>query len=83
MDECGEIRAAILDLLNSRELGKTICPSEPARAVFSPEAWRQRMPLVREVAAEMAGEGIIEVCQKGISVSPGEARGPIRLRRTT
>ena len=75
----GKLRAAILELLARREAGKSICPSEAARHVF-PEDWRSHMDLTRKVAVELAGEGKIEICQKGHPVNPATARGPVRLR---
>ncbi len=39
--------AAILDLLAQRDPGKTICPSDAARALGGDESFRPLMPLVR------------------------------------
>ena len=72
------LRAAILDLLARRGAGKSICPSEVARAVRAD--WRPLMGSVRAEAAAMVTEGLIEVTQKGVVVAPETARGPIRLR---
>jgi hypothetical protein len=38
------------------------------------------MPVVRDVAGEMAERGTLEVTQGGEVVDVAEARGPIRLR---
>ena len=73
------LEAAILELLNDRKPGASICPSEAARAVFDND-WREQMPQVRSVANEMARQSQIEICQKGIAVYPATAKGPIRLR---
>ena len=61
--------------------GKTLCPSEAARAAGA-EAWRERMPAVREVAAQLARAGRLEVCQKGeaVDLAEGWPKGPVRLR---
>jgi hypothetical protein len=72
------IRAMILQLLERRDPGKTICPSDAARALAG-ERFRPLMAPVREVAAELADEGRIEVTQRGEPVDPRGARGPIRL----
>jgi hypothetical protein len=74
------LEEAILALLARRSEGRTICPSEAARAVGGP-AWRDHMPLAREAAAALAAEGRIDVLQKGVPVDALKARGPIRLRR--
>jgi hypothetical protein len=73
------IRATILDLLARRDPGKTICPSDAARGLAG-ERFRPLMALVRDVAAELADEGRIEVTQRGQPVDPRGTRGPIRLR---
>ncbi|MEJ2886232.1 DUF3253 domain-containing protein [Actinomycetospora aeridis] len=70
---------AIVALLDDRAAGKTICPSEAARRV-DPDAWRDLMPDARRVAGRLAGDGTIEVTQRGEVVDPATARGPIRLR---
>jgi hypothetical protein len=69
------VRAAILDLALQRGRGKSLCPSEVARAL-DPD-WRPLMAEVRAVAAAMPE---IVVMQKGVEVDPQAARGPIRLR---
>lgn len=72
------IATAILRLLHARDPGKSICPSEAARAVDA-EDWRALMPLVRGVAAQLAQRGDIVITQRA---QPAEAnfRGAIRLR---
>lgn len=65
-------------LLRERGAGKTICPSEVARALDS-DAFRRCMPLVRSVAGELVLAGELVVLQKGKPVSLDSARGPIRL----
>ena len=73
------IEAAIGALLARRGAGRTICPSEAARAL-DPGGWRQRMDEVRAVAFAMADRGDLEVTQRGAVVDGRTARGPIRLR---
>lgn len=75
-----QARKAILDLLDKRGAGKTICPSEAARTLGGDDGFRELMPLVRETAAWMADAGEIEVTQGGEVVDVEQARGPIRLR---
>lgn len=69
-------REAILDLLAQRDEGKTICPSEAARASGA------SMDEVRAEAKKLVGEGAIVVTQKGEVVDLDGVRGPIRLRRS-
>ena len=69
------IRAAILDTAIRRGRGKSLCPSEVARALATD--WRPLMPEVRRVAAGMAE---VEAVQNGLPVDPQAAKGPIRLR---
>ena len=73
-----QIEATILELLAQRPAGRTICPSEAARALAGD--WRPLMEPVRERAAAMADGGRLEVTQSGRVVDARTARGPIRLR---
>jgi hypothetical protein len=70
---------AILTLLDQRVPGKTICPSEAARALGGDDGFREHMDEVREAAAFLRARGVIEVTQRGRAVDPETARGPIRL----
>ncbi len=70
-----DVRAAILDLALERGRGRSLCPSEVAKALAAD--WRPLMPLVRAMAAEMPE---IEATQRGLPVDPLTAKGPIRLR---
>ncbi len=74
------IRDAILAQTAARGAGKSICPSEVARAL-EPEDWQKLMPRIRREAALLAREGRIDVLRKGKPVDPeAEIRGVIRLR---
>ena len=73
---------AILDLLAGRDPGKTICPSDAARALGGDDGFRPLMPLVREAAGALVAMGRIEVTQRGRPVDLATARGAIRLRLT-
>ena len=74
------LESAITRLLDERAAGRTICPSEAARAVGD-EHWRALMPAAREAAARMADRGEVVVTQKGSEVNALQARGPIRIGR--
>ena len=74
------IAAEILHRCAVRGPGKTICPSEVARALVDGEAtWRTMMPAVRAAAVALARSGKIVVLQKGMPVDASCARGPMRL----
>jgi hypothetical protein len=75
-----DARTAILDLLAQRDPGKTICPSDAARALGGDDGFRPLMGLVRDAARELVGEGRIDVTQRGEPVDLDAARGAIRLR---
>ena len=74
----------ILNLLDRRAPGATICPSEAARAAAGADAadeeWRALMDPVRRVARDLVARGAVEVVQHGEAVDPAAARGPIRIR---
>ena len=76
-----DVEQKIGELLDRRAAGRTICPSEAARALYGDDAFRPHMDEVREVAYAMADRGDLEVTQRGEVVDGRTARGPIRLRR--
>ena len=73
-----QIERTIFALLEQRDPGKTICPSDAARALS--DDFRPLMERVRGVARELVARGELEVTQKGRVVDPDAARGPIRFR---
>lgn len=80
------LEAQILELLDRREAGATICPSEAARAVSraeqdSQDGWRGLMEPARRAAGRLVEAGEIEVTQGGSVVDLSAVKGPIRLRR--
>ncbi|KAK7483164.1 hypothetical protein BaRGS_00025568 [Batillaria attramentaria] len=70
---------AIFHILESRQKGKTCCPSEAARRV-DPHGWRDLMILTRDVARTLRKEGRLDICQRGHVITADEWTGPIRLR---
>lgn len=79
-----QIERAILALLAERGAGKTICPSEAARAVAGSDeraAWEPLMEPVRDAARRLVALGEIDITQGGQVVDASHAKGPIRLRR--
>ncbi|HET7350563.1 MAG TPA: DUF3253 domain-containing protein [Marmoricola sp.] len=81
------LEAQILELLEHRAPGRTICPSEAARAVASgdggedDDVWRELMDPARAAALRLVEAGEVEMTQGGEVVDPATARGPVRLRR--
>ena len=77
------IRREILRQTAERGAGRSICPSEVARALAGggeEGPWRPLMGPVRRAAAELARAGRIEILRKGKPVPPEAMRGVIRLR---
>ncbi len=79
-----QIQDALLALIKQRGEQLSACPSEVARALL-PGEWQTLMPRVRQVAGELALRGLLDISQRGKSVSPstlpnGPWAGPIRVR---
>ena len=75
------VEATARSLLRNRSADATVCPSEIARVVASPD-WRREMAAVRAVASELAAAGALVVRQRGRPVAdPVTARGPVRYGR--
>ena len=70
---------AAFALLAQRTEGKSICPSEVARAL-DPEGWRRLMPQVRATAVGLARAGRLEITRHGKPVDPSAFKGVYRLR---
>jgi hypothetical protein len=78
-----DVKNEILRLLMCLKSGESICPSDAARSFGS--KWRQHMPLVRDVVADMFRDDLIDVTQQGAVIDLDERsietiKGPIRLR---
>jgi Protein of unknown function (DUF3253) len=77
------LRGTLLTLLEERGRGKTIDPSEVARAVAGahPDGWGPPMPSVRRIAVDLMKAGQIVILRKGRPVDPDDFRGVYRLAR--
>jgi hypothetical protein len=78
------IGTAIRRLLADRAINSSICPSEVARHLYPADepAWRAAMPLVLEVAFDLADRGQVRVTRGSEDVDPASpGKGPVRLRR--
>ncbi|MBC7467264.1 MAG: DUF2256 and DUF3253 domain-containing protein [Bdellovibrio sp.] len=73
-----EFKIKIVDLLQLRSTGKTICPSEILQDDEKQDV--KVMEMVRQAARLLVSEGVIEILQKSKVVDPSDFRGPIRLR---
>lgn len=75
------IEETLLALVAARGAGKTICPSEVARAVGGPhpDGWGPLMPPVRRIAVSLAKAGRIAILRKGRPVDPDDFKGVYRL----
>lgn len=79
-DEDQAIERKILELLDARPVGASICPSEVARALRPLGDWRALMEPVRQAARRLQRAGRVQATQRGQPVDLSSARGPIRLR---
>lgn len=74
--------AAILALIAVSKKGRTIDPTEAARAVYTgedPDGWRKRLPSVRQAAIHLARSGQIGIYRKGKIIDPNGFKGVYRL----
>lgn len=74
--------AAILALIAASKKGRTIDPTEAARAVYTgedPDGWRKRLPSVRQAAIHLARSGQISIYRKGKIIDPNGFKGVYRL----
>lgn len=75
------LEETILALASERGEGKTICPSEVARALAGPhpDGWGPLMIPVRRAAVRLAHAGRIIIYRKGRQVDPDDFKGVYRL----
>ncbi|RYE34901.1 MAG: DUF3253 domain-containing protein [Hyphomicrobiales bacterium] len=76
-----ELEQTMLRLVAERGRGKTVCPSEAARAVGgkASEEWGPLMQPARRVAVRLMKEGRLVITRKGRPVDPDDFRGVYRL----
>jgi hypothetical protein len=76
------LEETLLALVAERGAGKTICPSEVARALGGPhpDGWGPLMKPVRRVAVRLVKQGRVTILRKGRPVEdPDDFRGIYRL----
>jgi hypothetical protein len=79
----------ITDLCSHSGPGRTICPTQAARALCQhqaidgpppgPDDWHAFLPLIRRRAVALAREGRLVIYRKGKPISPDDMRGVCRL----
>lgn len=76
-----EIERTIRRLAGERGAGRTICPSEVARALAGPDEtkWRLLMAPIRRAAMAMAGRGEVDIRRKGRIVDTLDSKGVYRI----
>jgi hypothetical protein len=79
--DAASIEAAILAAVTTRGAGRSVCPSEVARALAGPDekVWRLLMHPIREAARRLSSQGRIAILRKGRVIAPQDVRGVIRL----
>ena len=75
------IEATLMRLIGERGPGKTVDPSEAARALGGahPDQWGPLMQPIRRVAVALAEQGRIIILRKGRPVDPRDFKGVYRL----
>lgn len=75
-----DVEETLLRLTRERGAGKTICPTEAAKALAgSSDNWQTHLPAVRRVAIRLAREGKAVITRKGKPVDPDDFRGVYRI----
>lgn len=76
-----DLETAILQLARARGPGKSICPSEAAKAVGQGRGvdWHGLMQPARRAAVRLALEGRAVILRKGKPVDPTDFRGVYRI----
>ncbi len=73
------VEAAILDLLGAAPPGKSIDPSQVAKAMDA-EGWRRLLPQVRATAVGLARQGRLVITRHGKPADPDAFKGVYRLK---
>jgi hypothetical protein len=76
-----ELEATLLELLRQRGPGKTIGPTDVARALGGdhPDGWGPLMQPVRRTAVRLMREGRVVIVRKGRPVDSGDFKGVYRI----
>ena len=76
-----EIEAAMLSLAEARGPGKTLGPTDIARALGGdhPDGWGPLMQPIRRAAIRLMKQGRVVIVRKGRPVDPDDFRGVYRI----
>ncbi|MGO4573679.1 DUF3253 domain-containing protein [Microvirga sp. 2TAF3] len=76
-----ELETTMLALVAERGAGKTLDPTEVARALGGdhPDGWGPLMQPVRQMAVRLMKEGRVLILRKGRPVDPDDFKGIYRL----
>jgi hypothetical protein len=74
-----EIEATILRLLGEAGPGRSVGPTDAARALTEGPGWNVLMPAVRRAAIKLALAGEIAILRKGRPADPNDFKGIYRL----
>jgi len=75
-----EIETTILRLIDEAGTGRSISPTDAARALEPGMEWHLLMPAVRRAAVQLALAGRLVITRKGKPVDPNDFKGVYRLR---
>ena len=87
-DKLDPVAKTLIALVDERGPGKSICPSEVARAFAEPrrkksdpsDLWRRYLPAVRQQALHLARMGRIDILRRGARQDPNKPiKGVVRL----
>ncbi|BCP54078.1 hypothetical protein K32_26950 [Kaistia sp. 32K] len=76
-----QLQSTLLDLLAALPAGKSVDPTEVARAVAGGDEkiWRLQMVPIRAIAVRLAEEGKVSILRKGKPVDPRDFKGVYRI----
>jgi uncharacterized protein DUF3253 len=74
-----EIEQALLRVLAQTGAGRTVSPTDVARALKPGPSWHLLMPAVRRTAIALALAGRLVIYRKGKPVDPNDFKGVYRL----
>jgi hypothetical protein len=77
------VTALVAERLGSLEAGRSLDPTELARAIAGSDEkrWRLLMPAIRDVAVGLAEKGEAAILRKGKVVDPQDFKGVYRIGR--
>jgi len=74
-----QIQETIVGLLNEAGPGRTVSPTDVARALKPGPEWHVLMPAVRRAAVGLALAGQLVIYRKGKPADPNDFKGVYRL----